>query len=81
MSRSYKKSLWIKDRSPFHKKQANRKVRRSEDVPNGKAYRKFYESYDISDYAFQYDPHPLYHFWRGQMDVIEPEPLWKFRKK
>lgn len=53
MSRSYKKhpvysSQW--GNKKFTKKQANRKVRHSEDIPNGKQYRKFYESWNIIDH-------------------------------
>lgn len=85
MSRSYKKNLWITDYSKsrrFFKGQANRKIRRSKDVPDGKAYRKFYESYDICDYKFPYDPYPHVYCWgkRG-LEWIEPDPVWKFRYK
>lgn len=55
MSRSYKKYPVIKDKNSGMKKCANRKIRRSkymEDIPNGKAYRKFSETYDICDYIF-----------------------------
>lgn len=57
MSRSYKhrKSavVHVKDRnSKFGKRQASSKVRRAVDVPNGKQYRKFYCSWNISDYEW-----------------------------
>ena len=54
MSRSYKKSLVAKERnSKYHKKSANKRVRRYDgDISNGKHYKKIYESYDICDYAF-----------------------------
>ena len=32
------------------KRLANRKVRRTKNVPDGKAYRKLYSSYDINDF-------------------------------
>lgn len=57
MSRSYKKHPFCKDwnrRKCVGKKLANRKVRaqlkRGVDIPNGKAYRKVYETWDIYDY-------------------------------
>ena len=57
MSRSFKKTPMIKDRVTGMKNAANRKVRRrlnnqSFELANGRAYRKVFESWDISDYAF-----------------------------
>jgi hypothetical protein len=55
MSRSYKHNPWHKDGGPnyrrFQKNQANRKVRRSSDIPDGKAYRRFFNPWDIYDYV------------------------------
>jgi len=57
MSRSYKKnpgwagkSRWAK----IDKRFANKSVRNTEEVPNGKGYRKIYDSYNIRDYNFRY---------------------------
>ena len=51
MSRSYKKHHRVKDPAGKHmKRYANKKVRRTNNVPNGKAYKKFFESWDISDW-------------------------------
>lgn len=52
MSRSYKKHPIFKDHRKGGKQMANRQVRNSEEVPNGSAYKKFFDSYDISDYWF-----------------------------
>ena len=57
MSRSYKHRkgavIHIKERnSKFGKRQASAAVRRAADVPDGKQYRKFYCSWNISDYAW-----------------------------
>lgn len=57
MSRSYKHRknpvVHIKDpNSKFGKRQASAAVRRAVDVPNGKQYRKFYCSWNISDYEW-----------------------------
>ena len=53
MSRSYKKHPRVKDpANKFMKKYANKKVRRTPDIPNGKAYKKVFESYDISDWCW-----------------------------
>lgn len=55
MSRSYKKSPVYTDGSPGttkeKKKVANRKVRHTEDIPSGGAYKKIHESWDIHDYV------------------------------
>lgn len=54
MSRSYKKHPYTKDGGPtrvkFAKREANKKVRRTDDVPNGKSYRRVFEPWDIHDY-------------------------------
>ena len=55
MSRSYRRP-YCKDgykgskRKQFLKKEANGRVRRATDVPNGKSYRKFFNPWDICDY-------------------------------
>ena len=55
MSRSYKKNPYCTDGSPHttkeSKKFANKKVRNYEDIPNGSAYKKVSESWDIHDYV------------------------------
>lgn len=54
MSRSYKKNPIIKDKNKGMKKHANKKVRRNSlEIPSGKAYRKVFDSYDISDFLFR----------------------------
>lgn len=53
MSRSYKKTPIAKDNKRgrrIAKRMAAKKVRKSQDVPNGKQYRKVYEPWDIYDY-------------------------------
>ena len=51
MSRSYKKHPRAKDSAAKDmKKFANKKVRHTKDIPNGKAYRKVFESWKISDF-------------------------------
>lgn len=83
MSRSYKKTPIGKDNvggRKFAKKQANRKVRKSNGVPSGKQYRKFYETWDIYDYVshctlkefMQYG-----HLWRMYETEEEMVQAWK----
>jgi phosphatidylserine/phosphatidylglycerophosphate/cardiolipin synthase-like enzyme len=35
------------------KRFANKRVRHTKDIPSGKAYKKVFESYDISDWYFR----------------------------
>ena len=65
MSRSTK-APYAKDRNPFMKGKANRKVRQNskkavknerDKISSGKAYRKYVDSWSISDYSF-YDDKP-----------------------
>lgn len=77
MSRSRKKNLVIKDNSSFAKNQANRLIRRSIDVPDGKAYRRFYNPWNISDWKSRYDPVPRFR-WGSW---YEPDPIYKWRMK
>lgn len=55
MSRSYKKNpIYIDGRTPTpkrNKRQANKRIRHSKIIlPNGNAYKKVFETYDIHDY-------------------------------
>lgn len=57
MSRSYKKTPICKDRktsSKANKRIANSKVRHTDNIPNGKAYRKVFNTWDIHDYVSRY---------------------------
>lgn len=62
MSRSYKKTPGFKDSNRWFKRYANKIVRRAKDVPDGKAYRKFGDSYAICDYCSM--------FYNGKAEVI-----------
>ena len=57
MSRSYKKNPVCTDGSPHttkeSKKFANKKVRGYEDLPDGSAYKKVSDSYDIHDFVIK----------------------------
>jgi len=55
MSRSFKHTAGWKDQAcRGMKRYANKKVRHTVEVPNGMAYKKLFESWDISDYASLY---------------------------
>lgn len=53
MSKSYKKNPVCKDRNPWAKGQANKKVRKYKDtIANGKQYKKIYSSWNICDWVY-----------------------------
>ncbi len=56
----------------FAKREANKKVRRSKDVPNGKIYKKFYDSWNIADYSYYQSSYDIKKYW--------PE-WWKLLRK
>lgn len=62
MSRSYKKNPVYKINRAKMKKIANDRVRNSKNIPNGKAYKKFFPSWDIADWVI-YDPWPSRKAW------------------
>jgi len=60
MSRSYRKNPYVTDqqgnrRTKSVKRAAARAVRAAKEVPSGKAYRRFFNPWDIRDWSF-YDP-------------------------
>ena len=88
MSHSYRKPWYVDgygSRSKrLSKREANKRIRRSNDVPDGKAYRRFYDPWDICDYKYPYDPHPYVRvnwFNTGRLEWVYPEPIWKARRK
>ncbi len=56
MSRSYRKPVasdkYGTGTKPFFKQKANKCVRKAEVIADGKAYKRFYSSYNICDYRF-----------------------------
>jgi hypothetical protein len=82
MSRSRKKHPIRKDHCKGEKREANRKVRRTLDVSDGKAYRKIYESWDISDWRYRWNPNSRYRTnFDGEITKMDPEPEWRVRMK
>lgn len=85
MSRSVRKP-WYTDgygckRKKFAKRKANKKIRKTPEIPDGKAYRKFFNTWDICDYKYLWNPKPLHIYWTGELKIIEPDPLWKIARK
>lgn len=85
MSRSYREPWYTigygSNGRKWAKRYANRVVRNSMDVPNGKAYRKYSESWDICDFRWVWDPWVDYWWINGKMEAHEPEPLYRVRSK
>lgn len=73
MSRSYKKHPRVKDSAnKFMKKYANKKVRHAKDIPSGKAYKKVFESWDISDWNWIWTKEEAIKEWyKAQTDPKE----------
>ena len=66
MSRSRKKHPVITDKAQkWAKKDANKRVRNTEDIGNGSNYKKHYNSWNICDYKF----------WINKFDT-----LWNYTK-
>ena len=53
MARSYKKTLgWLDGGHAYEKRMANKKIRRTPNIPNGVAYRKVTDPWDICDWKY-----------------------------
>lgn len=93
MSRSYKKNPIITDgRTPTVKRMkriANKKVRHTKNLPNGKSYKKVFETYNIHDYIsrwtweeakmayFHFDPNGI----NWQKDYLTLKDFYKYWQK
>ena len=87
MSRSYREPYWVDSYGYKGKKLvkrfANKKVRRTFDIPDGKAYRRLYDSWNIVDWKSKWNPWYSYYISpvTGEMTCIVPTPRWKARRK
>lgn len=74
MSRSYKKYPCSKDGGPtrvkFAKREANKKVRRTSNIPSGKSYRRVFEPYDIHDYINYWPWHEAKKWYEANKDDV-----------
>lgn len=82
MSRSFKKHCWEKCAGdPSFKKIFNRKLRRTtklDEIPNGKAYKKMNESWEIWDYRCETSWEEFKHWWQSEnMTEEEKWAEWK----
>lgn len=87
MSRSYRKNVILTDQGnkKAGKKFANRKVRRSVEDPDFTCslgdYKKLYESYNISDYAFGYKSWENYYFYNRKFCKSDEECWANYKRK
>jgi len=85
MSRSYREPWYVAGYGwggkRFVKRRANRVVRKAKDVPDGKAYRKYFDSWEITDYKFMWDSRTRYYWISGELKAFEPDPEWRVRRK
>jgi len=87
MSRSYRKPYVVDGyggkHKPYAKRQANKRIRRSEGVPDGKQYRKFYETWNIRDYKSYYvqKPYVRRNYITHELSWVYPEDAWKDIRK
>ena len=69
MSRSYRKP-WTTDgykgskRRQFFKRRSNKTLRKITDIPDGRAFKKFTDTYNICDYKWLEDPKKTDCWWR-----------------
>jgi hypothetical protein len=76
MSRSYRKA-WVKDGykgskgKQFFKRLANKLFRKMQDIPNGRAYRKCFDTWNICDYRY----------YVSSKSKCYKENLWKVNRK
>jgi len=88
MSRSTRQP-WYTDgykgskRKQYYKRYANHVIRHTDDIPDGKAYCKFFDTWSICDYRFRYNPKPYVYFsWVENKFVLrEPSPIWRVARK
>ena len=77
MSRSYREP-WVVDgykgskRKQFFKRRSNKVLRKAENIPNGRAFKKFTDTWDICDFR-----------WYQTKESMEKWNLdsWKYNRK
>lgn len=79
MSRSYKHtpvySDYARKTTRYLKRQASHKIRRTLDIPNGKAYRKFYNSWFIHDYTQYWTREDAIDHYNKYKDIYDDQTL------
>lgn len=86
MSRSYRRPYYTDGygtrRKRYMKRYANKRVRKTKGVPNGRAYRKYHDPWDICDYKCRWDPNGWIIVKDGELVWVPPlDPEWRVRRK
>lgn len=69
VSRSYRKP-WVKDHNKGMKAFANNVVKQAKNVPNGMAYKKFFDRYSICDYRWYQETDSRYERVNGKWEWV-----------
>lgn len=88
MSRSFKHFPFVKDTDSckWGKRYCNKKIRKTKDIPNGKAYRKFIEPWDYiydfwcSETWEEYKERCEHPKWWGKPEEANHWDWWKYYK-
>jgi hypothetical protein len=79
MSRSYRVRKFGDKNNSFFKKLSNKRVRHTKGIPNGKAYKKLLNSYDICDWK---DPCFSFVVYQNRWyDIYSPEEIKQMWRK
>lgn len=84
MSRSYKKTPVCTDHTygrQWFKRKANKRVRKSADVPNGKKYKKYSCTWDIHDYRMRWTKEEAERTYHKDMSDISNPYMVEYTKK
>ena len=82
MARSYKKTLgWLDGGHAYEKRMANKKIRRTPNIPNGVAYRKVTDPWDICDWKYLFwTTREMYRWYVEDFDLNGPCGSFKTRE-
>lgn len=87
MSRSYREPWMIDSYGSKAKKAwkrlANKKVRRTKNISDGRMFSKVFDQWSIVDWKYKMTskPHIYYNYFTGKLEEIPGEPEWKIRRK
>jgi hypothetical protein len=95
MSRSYRKNWILTDTygskyRKWAKRQANKRIRKTENVQDGRWFRKLYDSWNICDYKYHYengynrrgsDVTWVKGYSYGDSDYLYLSSFWEYRNK
>ena len=79
MSRSYKKTPICTDYKKgrkYFKRKANKRVRKEENIPHGRKYKRYYNTWDIHDYRFRWSKEEAEKdYYKDLTDISHPHTI------